>query len=310
MTPYRHGARRRFRRIVVEFDERIDPVVNAAVIALAGAVQAAPLPGVRDVVPTYRSVAIYFDPLRTDGDALAGAARKTRRSSCRRRSSAAVDAVPDSGLLRRRLRARSSRCGGVRAAWTKRMSFERTRTSSIGYSWLASCRASRTWASSTAGLPCRVDRTPRVRVPAGSVGDCRRANRHLSSGNARRLAADWPDAAEAVRSASRRAVSDEGRRRRAVLSHRRGRSTTPGVRRDRRPATGSVRVISPGLLTTIQDEGRWGFQVAGRAGGGSDGSRLASAGERPCRQRPRCGDARGDASSVPRSNSRMSAWSR
>ena len=56
--------------IVVEFEERIDPAVNARAIACAEAIQAAALPGVRDVVPTYRSVAIYFDPLRTDSDAL------------------------------------------------------------------------------------------------------------------------------------------------------------------------------------------------------------------------------------------------
>jgi len=57
--------------VIVEFDARIDAGVNAQVIAVAEALQAASLGGVRDVVPTYRSVAIYFDPLRTDSDALA-----------------------------------------------------------------------------------------------------------------------------------------------------------------------------------------------------------------------------------------------
>jgi inhibitor of KinA len=52
--------------IVVEFEERIDPAVNAQAIALAEALQTASVPGVRDIVPTYRSVAIHFDPLRTD----------------------------------------------------------------------------------------------------------------------------------------------------------------------------------------------------------------------------------------------------
>jgi inhibitor of KinA len=52
--------------LIVEFDERIDPAVNARAIAVADAILAAGLPGVRDVVPTYRSVAVYFDPLRTD----------------------------------------------------------------------------------------------------------------------------------------------------------------------------------------------------------------------------------------------------
>ena len=56
--------------IVVEFEERIDPAVNARVVAVAGRLRAEPVTGVRDVVPTYRSVAVYFDPLRTSYDAL------------------------------------------------------------------------------------------------------------------------------------------------------------------------------------------------------------------------------------------------
>jgi KipI family sensor histidine kinase inhibitor len=56
--------------IVVEFEERIDPAVNARAIATAEAVRAAAIPGVRDVVPAYRSVAVYFDPLLTDHERL------------------------------------------------------------------------------------------------------------------------------------------------------------------------------------------------------------------------------------------------
>ncbi|MDE3156682.1 MAG: 5-oxoprolinase subunit PxpB [Acidobacteriota bacterium] len=52
--------------LVVEFEDRVDPGVNARAIACARAVAAARHPGVRDVVPTYRAVAVYFDPLRTD----------------------------------------------------------------------------------------------------------------------------------------------------------------------------------------------------------------------------------------------------
>ena len=55
---------------IVELENRIDPVVNETAIALAKAIQTSAVPGVRDVVPTYRSVAIHFDPLRTDYDAL------------------------------------------------------------------------------------------------------------------------------------------------------------------------------------------------------------------------------------------------
>jgi KipI family sensor histidine kinase inhibitor len=52
--------------VVVEFEDRIDERINAQALHLATAVGAARLAGVRDIVPTYRSVAVYFDPLRTD----------------------------------------------------------------------------------------------------------------------------------------------------------------------------------------------------------------------------------------------------
>jgi inhibitor of KinA len=56
--------------LIVEFEERIDPAVNARAVACAVTIQSTNLSGVRDVVPTYRSVAIYFDPLRTDSAAM------------------------------------------------------------------------------------------------------------------------------------------------------------------------------------------------------------------------------------------------
>jgi KipI family sensor histidine kinase inhibitor len=52
--------------LMVEFEERVDEAVNAQVLALAAAVRAASIRGIRDVVPTFRSVAVYFDPVRTD----------------------------------------------------------------------------------------------------------------------------------------------------------------------------------------------------------------------------------------------------
>jgi KipI family sensor histidine kinase inhibitor len=52
--------------LLVEFAERIDPRINQRVIALAHTVREARLPGVRDVVPAYRTVGVSFDPLRTD----------------------------------------------------------------------------------------------------------------------------------------------------------------------------------------------------------------------------------------------------
>ena len=59
--------------LVVEFEWRVDPAINARVIALADAVRAEAHAGVRDVVSTYCSVSVYFDPLRTNLDALMAA---------------------------------------------------------------------------------------------------------------------------------------------------------------------------------------------------------------------------------------------
>jgi KipI family sensor histidine kinase inhibitor len=56
--------------LIVEFADRIDPVINAAAIALAEALRTKSITGVRDVVSTFRSMAVHFDPLRTDYAAL------------------------------------------------------------------------------------------------------------------------------------------------------------------------------------------------------------------------------------------------
>jgi KipI family sensor histidine kinase inhibitor len=56
--------------INVEFEPVLDVQVNARAAALADAMQRAAIPGVRDVVPAHRTVTVFFDPLRTDSDAL------------------------------------------------------------------------------------------------------------------------------------------------------------------------------------------------------------------------------------------------
>ena len=58
--------------LVIEFEDRIDPVISARGAALAEALGEKNIAGVRDVVPAYRSVAVYFDPLQTDQHMLAG----------------------------------------------------------------------------------------------------------------------------------------------------------------------------------------------------------------------------------------------
>jgi len=57
--------------ITVEFGDEIDPTINARAVAFAQAVVAQRWTGIVDVVPTYRSVTIYYDALQWKSAALA-----------------------------------------------------------------------------------------------------------------------------------------------------------------------------------------------------------------------------------------------
>ena len=61
----------------IEFGNRIDPALHARVLGLAGALEAArrdsanmELAAIVDVVPTFRSLTVHFDPLACDGERL------------------------------------------------------------------------------------------------------------------------------------------------------------------------------------------------------------------------------------------------
>ncbi len=59
------------RALIVEFGDRVDAAINARVLALDGALAKAAPAGIIETVPTYRSLAIHYDPLRLSRDALA-----------------------------------------------------------------------------------------------------------------------------------------------------------------------------------------------------------------------------------------------
>jgi inhibitor of KinA len=61
--------------VVVEFGLDIDRAVSERVLRLSTRVREAALPGVIETVPTFRSLAIHYDPLTTSGAAVAEAAR-------------------------------------------------------------------------------------------------------------------------------------------------------------------------------------------------------------------------------------------
>jgi inhibitor of KinA len=54
----------------IVFDEKIDPRINARCVSLAAVVEGRRLGGVRDVVPAYHTVSVYFDPRKITRAAL------------------------------------------------------------------------------------------------------------------------------------------------------------------------------------------------------------------------------------------------
>jgi KipI family sensor histidine kinase inhibitor len=56
--------------ITVEFSRNIDDAANQRVLALDRALADTPVAGVTETVPTYRSLLVHYDPVRTDFDTL------------------------------------------------------------------------------------------------------------------------------------------------------------------------------------------------------------------------------------------------
>jgi KipI family sensor histidine kinase inhibitor len=61
--------------VIVEFGVDIDRAVSERVLRLSARVREAALPGVIETVPTFRSLAIHYDPLATTGEAVTESAR-------------------------------------------------------------------------------------------------------------------------------------------------------------------------------------------------------------------------------------------
>ncbi|GKS62964.1 allophanate hydrolase [Nitrospira sp.] len=67
--------------VTVEFGDDIDPRINARVVTFANTVVAQRWEGILDVVPTYRSVTVYFDALRWRSSALVERLKRLPRPS-------------------------------------------------------------------------------------------------------------------------------------------------------------------------------------------------------------------------------------
>jgi KipI family sensor histidine kinase inhibitor len=75
--------------ITVEFSRNIDDVANQRVLALDRALAEAPVPGVTETVPTYRSLLVHYDPGEIDfptlGDKLVALAQRPASAAAKAR---------------------------------------------------------------------------------------------------------------------------------------------------------------------------------------------------------------------------------
>lgn len=66
---------------LLEFADRLDAAINARVVWVADDVRRAEYPGVRDVVPAFHSLAVFLNPLRTDANRLRAALEASAAAS-------------------------------------------------------------------------------------------------------------------------------------------------------------------------------------------------------------------------------------
>jgi len=76
--------------LILELEARVDPQINDTCVTIADRVAHAGIPGVRDVVATYHTVAVHIDPLRADRNAVTEELRRAAKSDGAARPSAGV----------------------------------------------------------------------------------------------------------------------------------------------------------------------------------------------------------------------------
>jgi len=247
--------------LLLELDEVINVSVNAQAIAVAGAVRGAGLPGIRDVVSTYRSVAVHFDPLTLDIETLHNTlARAADTPPVIEEGKTVVIPVQYGGDMGPDLRAVAAFAGISPDEVVARHASARYRVFMLGF--LPGFTYMGTVDESIA-MPRHA--TPRLKVPTGSVGIAGRqtgvyprespggwqliGRTPVSLFNPSRVPAALVAPGDTVRFVRDKisAPIASGFSRTSVVS---GFSRT-------------ITVLRPGLFTTIQDTGRWGHQAIG-----------------------------------------------
>jgi KipI family sensor histidine kinase inhibitor len=247
--------------LLLELDAIVDPLVNARAVAIGGFVRGAGLPGVLDVVSTFRSVAVYLDPA-----AASVAAVRIRLEDARADAPAPVQGrtvevpVVYGGEHGPDLDAVAA-FGGLTADEVVEVHAGRDYRVYMlgflpGFPYLGSVDA-------RIAAPRKA--APRPRVAAGSIGIA-----GLQTGiYPRDSPGGWQIIGRTMLemfnpSRLPAALVSPGDTVRFVPQERGDFGSRPdGQSPAAADAARQVTVISPGLLTTVQDRGRWGHQAIG-----------------------------------------------
>lgn len=245
--------------LVIELGDAIDPELNARVLALDRALLEKPCEGYREAVPSYRSLLVFFDPERASSESvedhvrrLGAAAESVDPPPPRLREVPTVYDGEDLEEVARRI--------GATVEEVVRLHSEREYLVYMvgftpGFAYMGSTHE-------RLGLPRRS--SPRTRVPAGSVG--------IAMGQTGIYPSATPGGWNLLGHAEHRALFDLGRNPPSYfLPGDRVRFVPVAVLPERReegaPAVRSVvpalEVEDGGLLTTVQDLGRTGYQRYG-----------------------------------------------
>ena len=252
--------------LLLESDAVIDPEVNARILSIATIVRDAGIPGVRSVVPTYRSVAVFFDPLVTDVALVAHVlkeAEHARPSQVHVASRTIEVPVMYGGEYGPDLEQVGARTGISVQEVIERHAAKSYRVYMLGF---LPGFAYMGIVDDAIAAPRR--QTPRVRVPAGSVGIAG----HQTGIYPRESPGGWQligrtplEIFDPARTpASLFSPGDQVRF--SPVTSWTPTSLIPPAHKSTSSTSRTGRqftVIKPGLLTTIQDVGRWGHQAFG-----------------------------------------------
>ena len=250
--------------LLLEWEEAIDPRVNARAVAVATAMRSQSLPGVRDVVPTFRSVTVFFDPLIAETQVVRGALADVSQSPLQVVEGKTIEVpVTYGGETGPDLTTVADWAGVSAANVAERHAGRDYRVFMLGFlpgfAYLGSVDAQ-------IASPRR--QSPRIRVPAGSVGIAGQqtgiypresAGGWQIIGRSELKVFDPSQVPAALFSPGDRVRFKAVPSNDAPFEHSRARTNAPHIA----PRSRALTVLRPGLFTTIQDEGRWGSQASG-----------------------------------------------